>query len=176
MTPRLKGIGATAAVTITVVVLVMAAVGLVLLAPPSRPQATAQTSATGSIASSSTPVNFPVSVVTLTGPIPPYPIGEFQVIILLMNAGNTPITSLNATLEWVPPPGAAQVEAAQYSFAFNVTASALFLPGQSIQTRNAFVGPDLGSGLHYPLTISGTLLNQTRFSYTESVLFVRFDL
>ncbi len=179
MTPRVKGIRATATATIAIVVVVLAALGFILLTPPSMPQATAQTSSTSSTgpsASYSTASNYPVEVITLTGPIPPYPIGEFQVVISLMNVGDTPITSLNATLGWVPPPGSPGGTRMQYPFVFSVSSFNPLLPGQNITTKSTFVGPDLEGGLHYPLTLSGTAMNGTQFSYTENVLFVRFDL
>ena len=178
MTPRVKGVQARTIVMAVIVVLVIGAIGFILLSPLSLSPATVQTSLTssaGPLASYLTPVNYPVEVISVTGPVPPYPIGDFEVVILLMNVGVTPITSLNATLGWVPPPGTPGGANVQYSFVLNVSSSSPLLPGQSIHTTNAFVGPDLEGGLHYPLLIRGALSDGTQFSYTEEVLFVRFD-
>jgi hypothetical protein len=177
MKPR-KGIGATTTVVIVVVVLVVVVVGYVLFTPPSPSPATAQTSSTSSAGpqvSYSTPGNNPVEVITVTGPVPPYPVGQFEVIISLMNVGESSITSLNATLGWVPPPGTSGGPV-QYSFVFNFSSSNPLLPGGSVYTRSTFVGPTLEGGLHYPLVISGTLEDGTQFFFTENVLFSRFPL
>jgi hypothetical protein len=179
MTPRVKGVSATAALVFVVAVIVVGAIGFVLLTPQSHSPATTQASSmpsTGSLVSYSTPANNLVEVIAFTGPVPPYPIGKFEVSISLMNVGDAPITSLNAALAWSPPPGSPEGAAVQYSFVLNVSSLNPLLPSQIIQKTSAFMGPDLEGGLHYPLTISGTLKDGTQFAFTESVLFVRFDL
>ncbi|MGA2198980.1 MAG: hypothetical protein ABSG45_03485 [Nitrososphaerales archaeon] len=169
----------TATVVFVVAVIAIGAVSFVLLTSQSLSPASIQTSSTpstGPLVSYSTPANYLVEVIAFTGPVPPYPIGEFEVSISLINVGDTPITSLNAVLSWIPPPGTSGGAAVQYSFDLNVSSLSPLLPSQIIQKTSAFMGPDLEGGLHYPLTISGTLKDGTQFSFTENVLFVRFDL
>jgi len=106
----------------------------------------------------------PVEVVSVTGPIPPYNPGGPVVSVALMNAGDIPITSLSATLPSFP--GGPSVP---YSFVFDVNSSNPLLPGQSIKETRTLIGASIDSGLEYPLTISGTLVNGTPFSYTTQV-------
>ncbi len=113
-----------------------------------------------------------VGVVSVTGPIPPYNPGGPVVGITLKNIGETSITSLNATLAFVPPPNIPGGIPVPYSFVFNVSSSCPLLPGQSIQETQTLIGAGFGSGTEYPLTINGALTNGTQFSYTEQVQIV----
>jgi hypothetical protein len=106
----------------------------------------------------------PVEVVSVTGPIPPYNPGGPVVSVELENVGDIPITSLNATLPSVP--GGPHVP---YSFVFNVNSSNPLLPGQSIQETRTLIGASIDSSVEYPLTISGTLMHGTEFSYAVLV-------
>jgi hypothetical protein len=116
-----------------------------------------------------------VEVVTITGPVPPYVHGEPVVSMLLVNVGDAPIASLNATLVWVPPSGVLAASST-YPFIFNVSSSNPLLPGQSTALKLTLFGPDFESNQSYPLTVRGTLKDGTQFSFTESVLFVRESL
>ena len=109
-------------------------------------------------------IGSPVEVVLVTGPIPPYNPGGPVVIVALMNVGDISITSLNATLPSFP--GGPSVP---YSFVFNVNSSNPLLPGLSIQETRTLIGASIDSTLEYPLTINGTFVNGTQFSFTEHV-------
>jgi hypothetical protein len=74
---------------------------------------------------------------------------------------STPITWLNATLERVPPPGTPGGATVKYLSVVTVSSTNPLLAGQSAQTTGTFIGPDFENGLHYPLTISGTLKGET---------------
>lgn len=106
----------------------------------------------------------PVEVVSVEGPIPPYNPGGPVVSITLRNIGDSPVTSLNASLP--SQPAGPKVP---YSFVFNVSSSAPMLPGQTKAETRTLIGASIDSSLEYPLTIRGTLLNGTQFSYEVQV-------
>ncbi len=108
-----------------------------------------------------------VEVVSVTGPIPPFNPGGPVVGITLRNVGDTPITSLSATL-----PINTQGPQLPYSFVFNVNSSNPLKPGQTAQDTRTLIGAGFDSSLQYSLTISGTLSNGIQFSYTEQVRIV----
>ena len=173
-----------------IVVIIIAAVGADLVLPlprqstPTgittissfRPNSSSISSSASSPAPESTSVSHPVEVIVVTGPIPPYNPKNPTISISLMNVADAPIISLNATLVWVAQTNVPGVVGASYSFVFGVNSSSPLLPSQTIQLTSTFVGPVFEANLHYPLTIDGTLKNGTRFSYVESVLFVRAAL
>jgi hypothetical protein len=107
----------------------------------------------------------PIEVVSVTGPIPPYNPGGPVVSVTLKNVGTSTITSLDATLD---------VENVEngvhgYSFVFYVSPSYLLVPGQTIEETHTLIGAGFDTGVDYPLTINGTLVNGTQFSYTVQV-------
>jgi hypothetical protein len=106
----------------------------------------------------------PVEVVSVKGPIPPFNPGGPVVSITLRNVGDTPITSLSATL-----PINTQGPKLPYSFVFNVNSSNPLMPGQTIQETRTLINGGFDSSLRYPLTINGALMNGTQFSYTEQI-------
>src|SRR5271169_1921832 len=101
----------TSSVLVVVVITLAIAIGAVLVLLPLHPNsseglATATSSAPNPASSSSLPSSadtYPVEVVTVAGPVPPYVHGEPVVSMLLKNVGGDSIASLNATLAWVPP-------------------------------------------------------------------------
>jgi hypothetical protein len=96
--------------------------------------------------------------------------GEPVIGMTLANFGDIPITSLTATLRFVPPPNS-PAGSVSYPFAFNVNSSSPLLPGQTIQDIRTLIGPLFDLGVSYPLTITGTLRNGTEFTYTQQVQF-----
>ena len=106
-----------------------------------------------------------VEVVSVTGPIPPYNPGGPVVSISLKNIGETPITSLNATLAFVNPRNVLT----PWPFSFNASPSNPLLPGESINATSTLIGASIDSSLEYPLTVNGAFLNGTQFSFTEQV-------
>ena len=107
----------------------------------------------------------PIEMVSVTGSIPPYNPGGPMVGVTLKNVGTSTITSLNATL------GLENLENGVhgYSFVFYVSPSYLLVPGQTIEEMHALIGAGFDTGVYYPLTINGTLVNGTQFSYTVPV-------
>ena len=90
----------------------------------------------------------------------------------LKNTGDVPIVSLSASLSLIPPDNLpAQVAQPEGYANLGVNASNPLLPGHSAQeTRYLFPeGEGFGTGVPYPLTISGTLANGTEFSYVLDV-------
>jgi hypothetical protein len=106
----------------------------------------------------------PVEVVSVTGPIPPLNPGGPVVSITLRNVGETPITSLSATI-----PINTQGPELPYSFVFSVNSSDPLMPGQNIQETRTLINGGFDSSLQYPLTINGALINGMQFSYTEQI-------
>ena len=106
-----------------------------------------------------------VEVVSVTGPIPPYNPGGPVVSISLKNIGETPITSLNATLAFVNPRNVLT----PWPFSFNASPSNPLWPGESINATSTLIGASIDSSLEYPLTVNGAFLNGTQFSFTEQV-------
>jgi len=111
----------------------------------------------------------PVEAVSVVGPIPPYNPGGPAVSVTLKNVGDAPITFLNATLAFVPPPTNPGGVRVPYSFSFNVSSAHPLQPGQSIQDTRTLIGAGFETDLSYPLTISGTTADGTGFSYTLQV-------
>ena len=111
------------------------------------------------------PISSPAELVSVIGPIPPYNPGGPVVSVTLKNGGKASITSLDATL------GAGNLENAVngYSFVFNVSSSEPLQPGQSTQDTRTLIGAGFDTGVDYPLSINGTLVNGTQFSYTVQV-------
>jgi len=107
----------------------------------------------------------PIEVVSVAGPIPPYNPGGPVVSVTLKNVGISTITALDATL------GVENLGNGVhgYSFVFNVSISNLLVPGQTIEETHTLVGAGFDSGVDYPLSINGTLVNGTQFSYTVQV-------
>jgi hypothetical protein len=87
-----------------------------------------------------------------------------EVSVSLENVGSTPIASLNASLTGFPT-----APTAIYSFVFNASTSDPLLAGQSVQSVPTLVGAGIDTTKQYPLTVTGTLLNGTQFSYAERV-------
>jgi hypothetical protein len=110
-------------------------------------------------------IRSPVEVVSVTGPIPPYNPGGPVVSVTLKNVGTSTITALDATL------GVENVENGVYgySFVFNVDIYNFLVPGQTIGETHTLIGAGYDTGVDYPLTINGTLVNGTQFSYTVQV-------
>ena len=82
----------------------------------------------------------------------------------LENIGEAPIGSLNASLTGFPA-----APTAVYSFAFNASSSNPLLADQTAKTAPTLVAYGLTPTKQYPLTVTGTLLNGTRFSYVQQV-------
>jgi hypothetical protein len=87
-----------------------------------------------------------------------------EVSISLENIGEAPIASLKASLTGFPT-----APTAVYSFEFNASSSNPLSTGQSIQSAPTLVGAGIDASKQYPLTVTGTLLNGTQFSYAEQV-------
>ncbi|MDG7015991.1 MAG: hypothetical protein JRM82_01295, partial [Nitrososphaerota archaeon] len=109
----------------------------------------------------------PVEVVSVIGPIPPYNPGGPVVRVTLQNIGQVPITSLNASLPRYP--GGPTVP---YSFVFKVNSSSPLEPGQTAQATLTMIGFGFSTGQEFPLTVSGTLSNETEFSFIVQVQIV----
>jgi hypothetical protein len=110
-------------------------------------------------------ISSPIEVVSVAGPIPPYNPGGPVVSVTLKNVGISTITALDATL------GVENLGngVSGYSFIFNVSISNLLVPGQTIEETHTLIGAGFDSGVDYPLSINGTLVNGTQFSYTVQV-------
>jgi len=108
----------------------------------------------------------PIEVVSVTGPIPPYNPGGPVVSVVLANAGDAPITALNATILFNSSASSAKGQPTSYTFAFGVSSSNPLPPGQSIQDKHTLIGAGFETGSSYPLTIDGTLESGRAFSYT----------
>lgn len=94
-----------------------------------------------------------------------------EIGLTLANFGDVPITSLNATLRFIPPPGILSLSV-PYPFRFSVNSSAPLLPGQTVEeTRTLSGGSMFDIGVSYPLTISGVFSNGTTFTYAQQVWF-----
>jgi hypothetical protein len=87
-----------------------------------------------------------------------------EVSISVENVGSAPIASLSASMT-----GFTTSPAAVYSFAFNASSSNPLLPGQRAQSAPSLVGAGIDTVEQYPLTLAGTLLNGTHFSYARQV-------
>ena len=108
------------------------------------------------------PVDSPVEVASVTGPIPPYNPGGPVISIVLKNIGDTPIVSLNATLVLPGPTGS-------YPFTFDISTANPLLPGHSVSSTHTLIGAGFSSELDYTLMINGTLSDGARLSYTQQV-------
>ncbi len=106
----------------------------------------------------------PVQVISVAGPNPPFNPGGPVVSVTLRNIGQSPITSLNASLPSYP--GGPTVP---YSFAFDVNSSSPLESGQTAQATRTMIGFGFSTGQEFPLTISGTLLNGKHFSFAVQV-------
>lgn len=105
----------------------------------------------------------PVEVVSVTGPIPPYNPGGPVISITLKNVGDSPITSLSATLRLPssnPNP---------YGFNFDVSQSNPLAQNMSSSFTRGLIGAGFQGDVSYPLAITGTLANGAGFSYTVQV-------
>lgn len=87
-----------------------------------------------------------------------------EVSVSLENIGLPPIASLNASLTDFPT-----APTAVYSFEFNASSSSPILTGQIDQSSPTLVGAGIDTAYQYPLTVTGTLLNGTQFSYARQV-------
>jgi hypothetical protein len=113
----------------------------------------------------------PVEVLSVTGPIPPFNPGGPVVEVDVENTGDAPIASLNVSLSFVPPenlPAQAMLPYS-YSFGLGVNSSNPLLPGRSAEETRTLITAGFETGTPYPLTISGTLANETEFSYVVDV-------
>jgi hypothetical protein len=90
--------------------------------------------------------------------------------LTLANFANVPISSLNATLRFIPSSGSAS--SASHPFAFGVNSSSPLSPGQTVEDVETLHGDSFDIGVSYPLTISGAYTNGTDFTYTQQVQFV----
>ncbi|MDA4118301.1 MAG: hypothetical protein OK455_08155 [Thaumarchaeota archaeon] len=105
----------------------------------------------------------PVEVFSVVGPFQPFfPALGPNVTITARNVGNLPIASLNASIdrgEYV----------STFPLSFNVTDSHPLLPGRSIQQPELLGGTGFQTGVDYPLTVNGILVDGTRFSFTVDI-------
>jgi hypothetical protein len=113
-----------------------------------------------------TPASSPVEVVSVNGPIPPYNPGGPVVSITLKNVARLAITSLRATLR------VESLLSSPYSFVFDVSPSNPLLTGQSAKVTQTLIDGGFDSSRSYPLTISGTLSDGRKFTYTQQVWIV----
>ena len=91
--------------------------------------------------------------------------------LVLANLGEVPIATMGAALTYVPAQNSS-ANSARYDFAFVVNSTDPLLPGQATQDVMTLKGGLFDIGVDYPLTISGTLVNGTSFTYTQQVQFV----
>jgi hypothetical protein len=106
----------------------------------------------------------PVAIVSVTGPIKPINPGGPTVEITLKNLSVEPVISLEATLDISSAP------ARRFVFTFDVTPSHPLTPENSISARQTLIGGGFSDTTLYPVTINGTLENNTAFLYTKTVL------
>jgi len=105
----------------------------------------------------------PVEVFSVVGPIQPFfPALGPNVTITARNVGNLPIASLNASID-------RGEHISTFALSFNVTDSHPLLPGRRIQQPELLGGTGFQTGVDYPLTVTGILVDGTRFSFTVDI-------
>jgi hypothetical protein len=125
------------------------------------------TTSTSSTPATLPPDQEPVSIVSVTGPIPPFNPGGPVVEVTLKNVSAEPVVSLTAGLgiNRAGPPGFLD-----FTFAFKVTPDNPLLPGATAILRQTLIGGGFADNVSYPLTINGTLKSGAAFTYTKQVL------
>jgi hypothetical protein len=114
-------------------------------------------------ASSSTVDQQPIEVISVSSP--PIKPGELVnpggpvVEITVKNVSIEPVISLTVILE----------AGRSFQLHFNIYPSSPLLPDQTIIQKFILIGGGYAENIPYPLTIKGTLLNDTIFSYTKQV-------
>jgi len=88
--------------------------------------------------------------------------------VTLKNAGDAPISALNASLDLENLENGVRA----YSFIFNVSSSSPLQSGKNTQDASTLIGAGFSTGVDYPLSIYGALVNGTLFTYTVEVQIV----
>jgi hypothetical protein len=151
-------------VALVIGLLVGAAATYALAASQSRTSTTTFTTTSTTTLTIVSAIASPIEVVSVAGPIPPYNPGGPVVSVTLKDVGTSTISALDATLGVENDAGVQG-----YSFVFNVSISNLLVPGQTIEETHTLISAGFDSGVDYPLTINGTMVNGTQFSYTVQV-------
>jgi hypothetical protein len=101
----------------------------------------------------------PIDVVSVSGPLQPINPGGPIVEVILKNSGTMAVKSLTGTLEL----------SRAFVFNFEVSAANPLLPGNSTSMRSTLIGAGFSEGIDYNLTIGGTSIDGTTFTYTKKV-------
>jgi hypothetical protein len=101
----------------------------------------------------------PIEIVSVSGPLRPFTPGGPTVEITLKNVADTPVVSLDATLELSRP----------FEFGFEVSSAMPLLPDASVSARLTLIAAGFDDSTLYPLTVHGTMPDATTFAFTTQV-------
>jgi len=155
-----KTLNNTVTVPVVAILIVLAGIAGIFIGSARTTPLTVTVTDTRSVANTSS--GFPIAVVSVAGPAPPFTPGGPTVVIALKNVGESPVVSLAAYLT-VPWP-----KIGPYNFTFNVNESNPLEPGQSANSTPVLIDGSIGNG-SYPLTVDAIMQGGTSFSFTEDV-------
>jgi hypothetical protein len=171
MNSKERAIGANIPVLATIAVALFVAIAFAAMTSASGSSSsvdTMTTAAASTSVSTSVTTSGQIQVLSVTGPTAPYNPGGPVVSMTLKNAGDTSITSLNASLAITSGINTGAVHS-PYWFFFDVSSANPLLSGQTIQVSETLINAGFQTGASYPLTVYGMTADGTVFSYTVQV-------
>ena len=100
-----------------------------------------------------------ITVLSVSGPIPPFNPGGPVVAISLKNISDKLVVAVTCTL----------VLNRSFDFTFDVSSAKPWLPNSTINTKQTLIGAGISDSQTYPLTITGSFQDGGTFNYTNQV-------